>query len=145
MVKTIKEVIEGLTGIVIREGDRFNLEEEVKGIPSLHPRFQDYLRSKCSTLPQEDVKRLISIINEGYLVVKALIKDADSDHTCVRYPDADEDVGFLDEDSRAYAGYRLVLWGDMFAAQHLGGIPDFRLIREKNIRPPVIRYLKPER
>lgn len=73
-------------------------------------------------------------------MVKALVKDADSDHTCVRYPDANEDVGLLGIDSGDYDGYRLVLWGDTY-------LPDERgfLVRSTGIKPPVIRYLKPER
>ncbi len=140
MAQTIKEVIGGLTGIVIREGERFKLREEVKGIPPLHPRFCDYLKSKFYTvIPAAELERLTSIFNEGWLVVKALVKDADSDHTCVRYPDANEDVGFLDQDSSAYAGYRLVLWGDL-------ALPgkDGYLVRGTGIKPTVIRYLKPE-
>ncbi len=136
MAQTIKEVISGLTGIVIREGDRFKLREEVEGIPPIHPRIDDYLRSTSTYLSEQDAERLISIFNEAGLVIKALVKDADSDHTCVRYLDANEDVSLFCEDSSAYAGYRLVLWGDL-ATQGIG--------YRKDVKPPVIRYLKPEK
>ncbi len=164
MAQTIKEVINGLAGIVIREGDRFKLGEEVKGIPPTHPKQLDYLNSMLTGIPKDYVDeedwgeepickdRLISIINEWGLVVKALVKVTDlsitaSDPTNAIYKDAEEDAGLDCEDSKDYAGYRLVLWRDLDAVYGNPGKPgsvDYQKLREQGIRPPVIRYLKPE-
>jgi len=144
MAQTIKEAISGLTGIVIREGDRFKLGEKVKGIPLLHPRFCDYINSRYACLPEDARNHLISILTDLGIVAKALVKDVDSDHIGVRYHDADEDVGLLCEDSNDYAGYRLVLWRDLDAVYSNPPTTgcNYQKLRTEGIRPPVIRYLK---
>lgn len=141
MAPTIKETISGLTGIVIRAGDRFKLGDSVVGIPPLHPcaKARDFI--PYTALPEIAIKRLEDYLNDGGLVVKALVRKVGTGGgEC--FDDANVDVGFYDEDESSFVGYRLVAWGDFFTVYGHG--EDYQQARAAGIKPPVIRYLKPE-
>ena len=141
MVQTIKETISGLIGIVIREGDRFKLGDQVVGIPQLHPRApaRDFI--PYTALPEIAIKRLEDSLNDGGLVVKALVRKVGTGGGEF-YDDADLDVGLYDEDEPSFVGYRLVAWGDLFAVHGYG--ERYQQARAAGLKPAVIRYLKPE-